>query len=156
MNEGRIIQLHLPLSRPINHTQEQRRARTFAHVMFQGKARAVLRLVSDQCSSGVLNIDQEIDGTPVLDLLKSKHPPAQQASSATLLPPHDHSPEIHPILFEAITEDLIRSTSLRVQGSARPSGIDAAGWRHICTAFHGASKELCIALAAMTRRICTP
>ena len=109
----------------------------------------------DQCSSEVLNIDQEIDGTPVLDLLKSKHPPAQQASSATLLPPNDHSPEIHPILFEAITGNLIRSNSLRVQGSARPSGIDAAGRWRICRAFHGASKELCIALAAMTRRICT-
>ena len=84
MNEGRTIQLHLPLSRPLNHTQEQRQARAFAHLMFQGKVRAALRLVSDQCSSGVLNIDQEIDGTPVLDLLKSKHPPAQQASSATL------------------------------------------------------------------------
>ena len=62
MNEGRTIQLHLPLSRPLNHTQEQRQARTFAHLMFQGKVRAALRLVSDQCSSGVL-IDQEIDGT---------------------------------------------------------------------------------------------
>ena len=151
MNEGRTIQLHLPLSRPLNHTQEQRQARTFAHLMFQGKVRAALRLVSDQCSSGVLNIDQEVDGTPVLDLLKSKHPPAQQTSSATLLPPNDRSPETHPILFEAITGDLIRSTSLRVQGSAGPSGMDTAGWRRICTAFYGASKELCIALAAMTR-----
>ena len=116
MNEGRTIQLYLPLSHPINHTQEQRQARTFAHLMFQGKVRAALRLVSDQCSSGVLNINQEIVGTctPVLDLPKSKHPPAEQASSATLLPPNDHSPEIHPILLEAITGDLIRSTSLRV------------------------------------------
>ena len=126
MDDRRTIKIHLPPSRPINNTQEQRQARTFAHLMFQGKVRASLRLVSDQCFSGVLNIDQENDDTPVLDLLKSKHPPAQQASSATLLPPSDHSSEIHPILFEAIT-DFIRSTSLRVQGSAGPSGMDAAG-----------------------------
>ena len=155
MNEGRTIQLHLPLSRLLNHTQEQRQARKFAHLMFQGKLRAALRLVSDQCSSGVLNIDQEIDGTPVLDPLTSKQTPALQASSATLLSPNDRSLEIHPILFEAITGDLIRSTSLRVQGSAGPSGMDTAGWRYICIAFHGASKELYIVLAAMTRRICT-
>ena len=78
----------------------------------------------------------------------------RQAQPPFCLPMTAHRRHILPS-FEAITGDLIRSISLRVQGSAGPSGMDAGGWRRICTAFYGASKELCIALAAMTRRICT-
>lgn len=33
--------------------------------------------------------------------------------------------------------------------------MDAAGWRRICTAFHGVSKDLCNTVAALTQRICT-
>ena len=59
----------------------------------------------------------------------------------------------HPVLYKAITGDLIRATSLQVQGSVRPSELDAAGWRCICTAFHGASRELCNTVVVMTRQI---
>ena len=45
----------------------------------------------------------------------------------------------------------------RVQstGSAGPSGLDAAAWRRICTAFKTASSDICHALALLARRICT-
>ena len=33
--------------------------------------------------------------------------------------------------------------------------MDAAGWRRMCTAFQSASRDLCDALAAVTKRIST-
>ena len=93
--------------------------------------RAALRMVSDHGSAGVLGLEVVIDGKPVRDILKEKHPAAQAACSAALL-------------------------SLVVkQGSAGPSGMDAAGWLRICTAFYRASRDLCNTLAAFTRRICS-
>ena len=63
--------------------------------------------------------------------------------------------DFHPILFDQINGGMIRSAALLVNGSAGPSGVDAMGWRRMCTAFHGASKDLCDALAAIARRIST-
>ena len=97
--------------------------------MMRGKVRAALRMVSDLGSAGVLSLEKEIDGKPVRDILREKHPAAQAACSAALLSLVDNTVETHPVLFERIDGDLIRSTALKVQGSAGPSGMDAAGWR---------------------------
>ena len=155
VREGKIIQQHLPQGRSKLTNDNEKVARTFASLMMRGKLRAALRLVSDQGTACILRLEDEIDGKSVRDLLKEKHPAAQAACPATLLSPADNIADTHPVLFERIDGDLIRSTALRVQGSAGPSGMDAAGWRRMCTAFHGASKDLCNALAAFTRRICS-
>ena len=155
VREGRTIQQHLPRGSLKERNDNQRVARSFASLMMRGKVRAALRLVSDHGSAGVLDLEEEIDGKQVRDILKEKHPAAQAAHSATLLSRVDNTAETHPVLFERIDGDLIRSTALKVQGSAGPSGMDAAGWRRICTAFHGASRDLCNSLAAFTRRICS-
>ena len=63
-----------------------RQARSFARLMFEGKVNAALRMVSDQGSMGVLDLDQKIDNVAVGDILKSKHPVAQEASPPTHLP----------------------------------------------------------------------
>ena len=155
VREGKTIQQHLPQGRLKERNDNQRVARTFASLMMRGKVRAALRMVSDHGSAGVLRLEEEIDGKPVRDVLKEKHPAAQAACSAALLSLVDNTVETHPVLFERIDGDLIRSTALKVQGSAGPSGMDATGWRRICTGFHGASRDLCNALAAFTRRICS-
>lgn len=78
-------------------------ARSFANLMLKGKVRAVLRLISDQNSVGVLNLDQEINGVSVRDILKEKHPPAQLANPSILLPQANESINPHPVLFDRIT-----------------------------------------------------
>ena len=155
IREGKTIQQHLPQGSLKERNNNQRAARTFASLMMRGKVRAALRMVSDLGSAGVLGLEEEIDGKPVRDILREKHPAAQAACSTALLSLVDNTVETHPVLFERIDGDLIRSTALKVQGSAGPSGMDAAGWRRMCTAFHGASRDLCIALSAFTRRICS-
>ena len=42
-----------------------------------------------------------------------------------------------------------------MEGAAGPSGVDARGWRCLCTSFHPASVDLCCSLAMVARRICT-
>ena len=49
----------------------------------------------------------------------------------------------------------IRSAALHTNGSAGPSGLDALGWRHLCTSFQRASTDLCNSLALVARKICT-
>ena len=154
-HECRTIQRHLAPRRLNGTQQDQRLARSFSQLMFRGKVRAAMRLISDQSSAGVLNLDEEIDGTSVRDILKEKHPQPQVPRPSALLLPVTNGSDIHPVLFDRITGDLIRSTALRVQGSAGPSGMDAAGWRRMCTAFNTASQDLCNALAAVARRIST-
>ena len=44
---------------------------------------------------------------------------------------------------------------MSITGSAWPSGLDAYGWRRLCTSFKGASGELCHSLALVARRVCT-
>lgn len=42
-----------------------------------------------------------------------------------------------------------------MDGAAGPSGIDTAGWKHLCTSFRTHSADLCDALASLAKRICT-
>ena len=44
---------------------------------------------------------------------------------------------------------------MKTSGAAGPSGLDAAAWRRICTSFQRASSDLCVALSAVARRLCT-
>uniref|UniRef100_A0A1X7VS47 Uncharacterized protein n=1 Tax=Amphimedon queenslandica TaxID=400682 RepID=A0A1X7VS47_AMPQE len=44
--------------------------------------------------------------------------------------------KFHPIIFDSITPDLIRSTILQMSGSSGPSGLDASGWKHLSTSFN--------------------
>ena len=72
-----------------------------------------------------------------------------------MIPPVLSAFDPHPVFFERITGSLIRSIALRVDGAAGPSNLDAHGWRRICTSYHGASADLCSALAGLARRLCT-
>ena len=58
---------------------------------------------------------------------------------------------MHPGLCNRITGDFICSTAVQAQGAAGTSAMEAIGQCCICTAFHGASKELCNALDVLTR-----
>ena len=63
--------------------------------------------------------------------------------------------EPHPVIFDEITGILVQLVALRTEGAAGPSGIDAQGWRRICSSFQLASSELCDALACLCKQICS-
>ena len=83
-----------------------------------------------------------------------KHPPSKPVLQSAIFNGVSNS-EQHPILFERIDGDLIQNTATRTEGAAGPSGLDAAAWRRLCTSFKSCSTELCDALAAVNKRICT-
>ena len=83
-----------------------------------------------------------------------KHPPAQPLHLSILVSSSSLN-VFHPVLFDSITPELVRSFVLKINGSAGPSGLDAAAWKRLCTSFQSSSVDLCSALASLTRRLCT-
>ena len=85
------------------------------------------------------------------DVLKRKHPPGLPACPDAVI--QGCAPDFHPVMFESINADLIRSVALRTSGAAGPSYLDAFAWRRLCTSFRGASVDLCNAVALSAKRI---
>ena len=80
--EGRSIQKRLPKSSSSSANSNHNLARSFSNLMFQGKTKSALRLLSDKGKGGVLHIKDHVHSTndpndrpkTVLDVLKTKTP----------------------------------------------------------------------------------
>ena len=154
--EGRAIQSRILKTSTPKSTENI--ARSFTDLMFAGKCKAALDLLSNSGEGGILHLDDYTDpSTPdsptVREVLISKHPTGQTAHANCILQSSPH--EVHPIIFESIDASAIRSAAMNITGSAGPSGIDAHGWKRLCTSFKEASSELYHSLALVARRICT-
>jgi hypothetical protein len=154
--EGRTIQSRLSKSDKPMATQNI--SRSFANLMFAGKTKAALDLLSHAEKGGILHLQDPSDPSnpdspSVRDTLINKHPQGQRAHPECIVPSLPE--EIHPVMFDSIDANAIRSASLRTTGSAGPSGLDAHEWRRLCTAFSGASTGLCSALSQVAKRLCT-
>ena len=155
MREGRVIQQRLPKLSPSMTNSSL--ARNFSNLMFMGKCKAALLLANNN-NGGLLHLDHPVDGNStnsptVRDILISKHPISQPAYNSCIISSDPQDP--HPIIFDSLDADTIRSAVLKTKGAVRPSGLDAYGWRRLCTCFKGASRDLCASLASVARRICT-
>ena len=154
--EGRAIQHRLPQSKP--NENGKRLARSFAQLMFHGKTKAALRLLTDKSTGYPLQLDDLIESgnsppKKVRDILSDKHPGGLPADPDSIV--SDEPPPVHPVIFDSLDASCIRSAALHTDGAAGPSGIDALGWRRMCTSYKSASNELCQSLAATARRLCT-
>ena len=161
MDEGHTIQTKLKHHQGPQNTNNKQTARSFAKLVMEGKMRAALRLLSQDNNGVPLPLDSQVETNrthkSVREVLQEKHPCQQDAKSAALIDQNTRQPtdEPHPILFEKIDGQLIRSMALRTDGSAGPSGMDAAAWKRLCTSFKTASTEFCDALAATARKLCS-
>ena len=159
VKEGKTLQQRLPRhSNP--RVDEERLARSFSNLMFEGKTKSALQLLSDHAKGGVLHVDDTVPSSDggshtVLDELKGKHPSCQPASNTAIVHGLGEPVDIHPVVFDCIDATTIRAAALRTTGAAGPSGIDAKGWRRLCTSFRAASKDLCHSLALMARHLST-
>ena len=167
LREGRCIQRHLPS--PTNQEDNlEKNARVFSRLMLQGKVNAALRFISKDTNRGILSLDSliptgkdlngEITWQTAIDVLREKHPKGKVAPAETLLSESEsHTAEFYhdPIVFEQITGEAIRQAALHTHGAAGPSGVDAYAWRRFCSSFKSASTDICNALAAVARRLCT-
>ena len=157
LNEGQCIQNRLQNLPPGHYANSV--ARQFDKLMKLGQVKFAFRLISREGKGNVLspNSIQSITDGPrsVLDILIAKHPPST-IPPADILLNGDNVNCLHtPIIFEAITGEVIRKATLHTQGAAGPSGLDAYAWRRLSTSFKGASSDLCDSFAAVTLRICS-
>ena len=150
LREGRAIQQCIPTSSPSLNNEQL--SRSFAKLMFEGKTKAALRLLMEVSKGSVLHLDDIIETEngqrKVRDILTDKHPRGQPACHDAII--NDDPSEVHPILFEPLDGTMIRSAALQTSGAAGPSGLDAFGWRRLCTSF-----ELCHSLALTVKRLST-
>ena len=103
VKEGQTIQQHL------KNTAHQRRseenlARSFSKLMFEGKIRAALHLISKQDGGPPMAIDQVVSTNgmtqSVHDILKQKHPEGKPLFASAIDNLETPSDEPHPIIFE--------------------------------------------------------
>jgi len=64
----------------------------------------------------------------VLDVLRSKHPPAQLLYMDFLLHGWENPPQSHPVIFDSLNASVICSAALKTKGAAGLSGLDAHCW----------------------------
>ena len=92
-------------------------ARSFTNLMFQGKTKAALRLVSDQGKNAILRLGDLVDEQrTVRDILIDKHPPGQPAHPDSII--KNDPADTHPVLFESIDASMIGSAALQITGAA--------------------------------------
>ena len=127
-------------------------------LMFEGKTKPALDLLSGVHRGKHLVLINELvdadESLTVRKVLKSKHPPAAPLHNDCLITDTDPALIYHPVIFDALDGSVICAAALRTSGAAGPSGVDAYGWRRLCTAFRSASDELCNCVAILTRHLC--
>ena len=153
LEEGCSIQCGLTCPRVSNDSGNV--SLSFSKLMLQGRVRAALRLLSDHEHEFPLQLDKMVGSKSVREILLDKHPCGRPLDPRAVAAPVSSAFDPHPVYFDRITGSLIRSIALHVDGTAGPSNLDAHGWRRICSSYHGASADICNALASLARRLCT-
>ena len=135
VREGRVLQNELRNTRTRkSDMQDEHVPRIFNRLMLQGKVKAALRWIMETSSfksKGVLPLTSTVDssGHTVFQVLQEKHPGAQGLNPDAVIS-HEDADAIarpfHPVLYERLTGDQIRSAALRTEGAAGPSGLDAS------------------------------
>ena len=96
--------------------------RTFTNIMLQGKVHSVMRYLSDNHGTGILELDETVDSSKtVRDILIKKHPASRDIDDQACVGEGEKPPKIHPVLFDQQTGESIRAAALRTEGSAGPS-----------------------------------
>ena len=160
LQEGLTIQRRLINAKKKPCSEVDKIRRVFVKEMSKGNTKAALRLLSKDNRGSALRLSDivpspECAHASVLDILKSKHPSGGSPTEDSIVDGAHNPPAVHPVIFDSIQGLTIRSAALRTSGAAGPSGIDARGWRRLCSSFKSASDDLCHSLALLSRRLCT-
>ena len=148
--ESKTSQTLFPNCRETQYTKDDSSlASKFSCLMFNGKVKDALRLLSSESQGNVLHLNSD-----VLSSLINKHPKKQPPDLTALIdsPPGDLS---HPIMFDQMDAIRVCRIALKLHEAAGPSGLDASAWKRMCTSFQVVSDDLCEALSTVSRRLCT-
>lgn len=118
-------------------------------MMVNGNITGAIRLLDKENQNGILEINDE-----TRRLLLDKHPTSEGLIKDELLleGPHKY---IHPVIFEEITPDLIRSIAHKLKRSAGPSMLDSSEWkRMLCSrSFGKEGRNLCLSIANVSKQL---
>ena len=156
--EGRVLQHRLQRACFKTTTHNNKITHLFTKFMFQGKVKVAIQLLCNESDSkgGMLLLNSKLPtGLTVRDELISKHPIGQPIHPSAVLSSPTLKLPSRPVIFDSLGGASIRTAALHKHGSAGPSGLDALGWRRLCTSFQRASTDLCNSLALVARKICT-
>ena len=122
----------------------------FAKLMRAGEVNAALRIISEENSKGPLQVTDSIR-----DILNSKHPAAQNANASTLLKGPCAPKDLH--RFDEINNAMIWKKTVRTQGGAGPSGLNARMMKVILSKkrYGDAAIDFQRSLASLARKIAT-
>ena len=147
LEEAVAIQRRLPV-RKVRKDSVEDRAQRFAMLIFEDRGKAAMRMLDEGESMGVLELTPETQ-----QVLADVHFDDQPVDESALLKGPVRL--VHEAVFEEITGDAIKRAALKSSGGAGPSGGDARHWQDQLTSLGDASRELCEAMAAWTRRLCS-
>ena len=124
-------------------------SKQFALLMSKGNVNGALKLLTNNMSNGILPLNDETLK------LSQKHPDSRDALDDVLL--EGDIPEIHPIIFETIDEEMVKQAAIKTNGGSGPSGLDADGWRRIIASnsYGNTNVDLRRAFAEMIKKLCT-
>ena len=146
LEEAVAIQGRMP-ARKVRKESVGDLAGRFALLVHGGRSREAMRMLDEGDPGGVLELTPETKRA-MADIYFDDQPIDE---SALLQGPVRLE---HEAVFKEITGDAIKKAALKSRGGAGPSGGDARHWQHQLTSLGDASRELCDAMAAWTRRLC--
>ena len=123
--------------------------------MSRGKISNAIRVLLDEHKGCELAPTDLIDGRPVLDILRDKHPEGQPLEPNCIQSEHPHTLPYHPTVFNKISARLVRKRAMKIHGSAGPSSLDADDWRRLLSIFGKISMNLCKLVAKFAKRLAT-
>ena len=127
------------------------RVQNLPKLMIEGKVQAALRTITVTDNGGVRSLTKEMREA-LIQTPPSKDPPVPSA----MIQPDTPLKKAHfIIMFQQIDGHMIREIALKADGTIRPSGLDTAAWKHLCSSFSSFSSDVCDAMASITRRICS-
>ena len=140
LNEGESIQERLPTGE--RYKDIAKISVKFKELIQKGNVHGAFKLLTKKMSNGILLLTVE-----TLSQLEIKHPDNRDASADVLL--NGPIKEIHPIVFDAIDEEMVLRVASITKGGSGPSGLDADGWRRMLTSnsFGTASSDICKSIA---------
>ena len=127
----------------------------FTDFMSPGKISKAILVLSDEHKDGVLAPTDLIDGRPVLEILRDKHPEGQLAESNCIQSQHPRTLPYHPAVSDKISARLVRRHAMKTHGSAGPSGLDADDWRRLLCAFGQTTTNLFKLVTKFAKRLAT-
>ena len=151
--EAKVLQQRATI---FHQKEEEDLARRFANLIFQGKIKDALRLISTKPSGHPLPPNFKLpNNKTVFEELCHKHPEGKSINPSVLISEDECTTPFHPVIFDALDGALIKEITMKTKGSAGPSGLDAEDWRHMCCSFKEVSNQLCNTLAGTAQRIAT-